>query len=1061
MRARVARVFMCAALCLLGMGTSLWAQSDVASVTGRVLDPNGAVIIEATVTARNVDTGVATVIQTNQEGVYSFANLNPGNYEFTVSKKGFKEIEKPGVTLHLADNISMNFNMVVGELSQKITVEAGASMINTTDASLSTVVDQTYIKNMPLNGRSLQDLILLAPGVVTTTPQVANAGTNVGSTGEFSVDGQRTESNYFTVDGVSGSVGTAAGRVFVGNATASGSLPAETALGTTQALVSVDELQEFRVSTSTYSAENGRNPGAQIAFQTKSGTNQWHGTAYDYLRNGFFDARDWFNNYVGVAEPPLHQNDFGGTLGGAIQKDKTFFFTSYEGLRLHAPQPATINVVVPDNCLRGIDATSCQAGETAAPAALLPALNGYPLPSANGVNFLDGTAQYIASWLNPGSIDSGSLRLDHVMKDKMRFFFRFNQTDSSSGQRGFGALTPSTNQITDYTIRTYTGGATTLFSTRWTNDLRINYASNETTYDAFIDPIGGSQPVDIAALSGLTTGAQFSLNFHGSQAHALSQDHWTGVQNQWNLVDTVSYTVGKHQLKFGADYRRLASHFAVENVVAAYAFLDPSFVDSNTAFINVGENRPGYPLYKNFSAFAEDEWRVTPRLSVSMGLRWEVNPPPSVTQGQAPYTLMGSDPNTAQVAPLGTPLWHTTWYNFAPRLGAAYVIRSTPSWETVVRAGGGVFFDSGQQDGGYAFQGPGFFSSGFQAAAFPIDAPSSAPPICDPAQPTCTGYFGVGYEPHLQLPYTIQWNTSIEQALGKSQMLTVSYVGSHASRLLQWNWFFPPSNPNTFFINHIGNGLTADYQSLQTQFQRRLSGGLTALGSYTWSHCSDYGSFNASLGWQRADCDFDVRHNFSAALSYDLPNAGHSRLANALLHNWGLDNRFTARTAFPINLVGFGNFNPVTGQNLNNGLDFVPGVPVLIYGANCDSIMQAAGALGPNQGCPGGIGINPNAFTPASDQGQTPRNFLRLFGAWQMDMAVRREFPIRENLKLQFRAEAFNIFNHPNFGAVDSAFGDTTFGLITGTLSTSLGVLSPLYQMGGPRSMQFALKLIF
>jgi hypothetical protein len=277
---------------------------------------------------------------------------------------------------------------------------------------------------------------------------------------------------------------------------------------------------------------------------------------------------------------------------------------------------------------------------------------------------------------------------------------------------------------------------------------------------------------------------------------------------------------------------------------------------------------------------------------------------------------------------------------------------------------------------------------------------------------------------------------------------------------LKQDWFFPSNNPNTFVIFHVGNGLTSDYQSLQTQFQRRLSGGLTALGSYTWSHCSDYGSKNASLGWLRADCDFDVRNNFSGALSYDLPNIGHGRLANALWHNWGFDNRFTARTAFPVNLVGFGIVQP-NGKLVNNGLDFIPDQPVLIHGANCASIMQAAGAIAPNQGCPGGFAINPNAFTPASDQGQTPRNFLRLFGAWQMDIAVRREFPIHESVKLQFRAEAFNVFNHPNFGAVDSAFGDSTFGLITGTLSQSLGVLNPLYQMGGPRSMQFALKLVF
>jgi len=393
--------------------------------------------------------------------------------------------------------------------------------------------------------------------------------------------------------------------------------------------------------------------------------------------------------------------------------------------------------------------------------------------------------------------------------------------------------------------------------------------------------------------------------------------------------------------------------------------------------------------------------------------------------------------------------------------------RNAPGRETVIRAGGGLFFDSGQQTGAEAFFGPGFVTSNFAVgatAAFPIDAPSAALPICDPAQPGCS-YFAVGYPRHLQLPYTLQWNTSIEQGLGKSQTLTVSYVGSHASRLLKQDQYFP-NNPNTCCVLIFGNGLTADYQSLQTQFQRRLSGGLTALGSYTWSRCSDYGSFNQTLGWERGDCDFDVRNNFSAALSYDLPNAGHGRLANALLHNWGFDNRFTARTAFPVNLVGFGIFDPLTGHNINNGLDFT-GQPILIHGANCAAILQqpsgpfGAVELAPGQGCPGGFAINPNAFAPSSGLGQTPRNFLRLFGAWQMDMAVRREFPIRESMKLQFRAEAFNVFNHPNFGAIDNGFGDSTFGLITGTLSQSLGVMSPLYQMGGPRSMQLALKLIF
>src|SRR5437868_7265019 len=212
---RMVCLVVCVLLCLLGVNSALFAQTDVAEVTGRVMDPHGAVIIEATVTAKNVDTGVETVVQTNEEGIYRFANLGPGNYEFTVSKHGFKAIVKPGVTLHVADTISMNFNMVVGALTESVIVEAGSTIVNMTDASISTVVDQTYVKNMPLNGRSFQDLILLTPGVVTQSVQnnasLANTAAGYGQTGEFSVNGQRTEANNYIVDGVSANVGAAAG----------------------------------------------------------------------------------------------------------------------------------------------------------------------------------------------------------------------------------------------------------------------------------------------------------------------------------------------------------------------------------------------------------------------------------------------------------------------------------------------------------------------------------------------------------------------------------------------------------------------------------------------------------------------------------------------------------------------------------------------------------------------------------------------------------------------------------------------------------------------------------
>jgi len=377
------QILVCLAALLCALAGPAFAN-ELASISGRITDSQGLVLPGVKVEAVNINTNVAYSGESNGDGLYRIPSVPPGVYRIIVQKNGFSQIVKPNVELHVQDDVALNFGMQVGSVSQTVTVEGGAPMINTTGAAVGTVVDQTYIKNMPLNGRSFQDLILLAPGVVTQTTQLNSTTVGVGKTGEFSVNGQRTESNYYTVDGVSANTsigGTTGGCLALGWSAASGSVAASTALGTTQALVSVDELQEFRVQTSSYSAEYGRNPGAQIAFETKSGVNQWHGTAYDYLRNDFFDANDYFNDYLRAVDPTLtkpalRQNDFGGTLGGPVRipgayngRDKTFFFVSYEGLRLLQPQPA-FTLAVPDNALR-----------TNTPAPLNQVLNAFPVPN--------------------------------------------------------------------------------------------------------------------------------------------------------------------------------------------------------------------------------------------------------------------------------------------------------------------------------------------------------------------------------------------------------------------------------------------------------------------------------------------------------------------------------------------------------------------------------------------------------------------------------------------------------------------------------------------------------
>ncbi len=1045
--------------------TLLPAQTTNATITGFITDQSKAVITGIKVEVINTDTSLHYVSTTNSEGSYTVTGLPPGNYKIQVEKPGFKAIVKPDVILHVQDVVAINFTMAVGSVSESITVEGGAPLVNTESAAVSTVVDRKYVENMPLNGRSFQDLILLTPGVVTNTPQ---GGAIAGQSGEFSVNGQRTESNYYAVDGVSANIGIApdtAARTGV-----SGSLPGPTALGTTQSLVSLDALEEFRVATSTYSAEYGRNPGGQFSFVTRSGTNQWHGAVFEYLRNDALDANDWFNSYLGSPQPALRQNDFGGTLGGPIQipylfngRDRTFFFFSYEGLRLIQPQAAT-QVLVPDTTLR-----------QNTPAPLQSVLNAFPVPT--GTDFGDGLAQFVGSWANPGNIDSTSIRLDHVVHEKLRLFFRFANTTSGRNQRD--VTIPSLLNSSAQTTRTYTAGATSSFSSTVSNEFRFNYSSNGIVQSVMPTNFGGAVPVNLFQLQGLTgqgsTNPQVEMIFIlPAQTSLFNQFESSGQQKQWNVVETLGVSHGRHQLKFGLDFRRLQPVVHQVSPNASYYYFSVNSVEANSLDLGIGESTAAAsPIYSNFSAFGQDEWRVAPRLTASIGLRWEINPAPGAAKGNLPYTVVGNDPASLSLAPEGTPLWHTSWYNLAPRLGVAYVLRSKSGYETVIRSGGGVFFDTGQQPGSNGYLGPGFSALTLfggivgSPASFPVSAAQVSPAIINPPLPP----YGTTYafSPHLQLPYTLQWTASVQQALGNMQALTVSYVGAAGRRLLRESEVDLSSlNPNFETLVLTVNGLTSDYNALQLQYQRRLNRGLQALASYTWSHSLDYGSSNYSLPYLRDNSDFDVRHSFSAALSYSVPASFGNRWAQMFLGRWGLDDRLTARTGFPVTLDGNTLTDPATGREFPGGLDLIPGQPLHISGSQCAALYDNG------KTCPGGSAINPNAFTlPIGNNiGNAPRNFVRGFGAWQMDFAVRREFPIHERLKLQFRAEAFNVFNHPNFGTINATYCSPvptspnfapgcTFGQTQGTLANGLGGLSALYQMGGPRSMQMSLRLSF
>jgi hypothetical protein len=1109
------------AFILLFSAVTSRAQSPTAVVNGQVRDTSGAAIPKATVVVINDATNVRYSTETNNEGIYSVPNLLPGTYRIQVSKQGFKTIVHPDIVLHVQDAEAIGFTLPVGPTSDTVTVEGGAPLVNTQDASVSTVVDRQFAENIPMNGRSFQTLIQLTPGVVLT-PSTEFDG------GQFSVNGQRGESNYWMVDGVSANIGMTSAGTNTGNGFG-GALGSFSALGGTNSLVSVDALQEFRIQTSTYAPEFGRTPGGQISILTRSGTNQYHGTAFDYFRNDILDANYWFNTSVkpAIPKPKERQNDFGGTFSGPIVKDRTFFFFSYEGLRLRLPQTAL--TTVPDASFTPGTTNSRQNPNYPA---LQPFLNAFPLPNRNSPEIFvacdpatdpscpssgqkpTGSAAFDTSYSNPATLDAYSMRIDHRLNDKLSFFARYNYSPSELLQRGGGQNTPSTTFTSRIVTQTATLGGTWIFSPATTNDLRFNYSRTDASGRQNLDNFGGAVPLSSLPFPSPFTSENASFGFgimslsnNGSSISSLGVGaDAKNLQRQINIVDDLSWQKGAHSLKFGLDFRRLSPRSTPFLYNQSVYFSDvPSAEVGNLYFAFPLSARPTALLFKNLGVFGQDTWRIKPRLTVTYGLRWDVDFAPSSTSGPNLLAVTGydlRDLSNLALAPSGTAPFNTTYGNFAPRIGLAYQVSQDQQWQTVLRGGFGVFYDLVTSQAGNAFSSAHYPFGSFKfllgpplggTSTFPLSPTDASPPPIVPPNAS-NGDTLFAFDPHLRLPYTLEWNVAVEQALGKQQSLSSSYIGSAGRRLLQAASIASP-NANLGTAVLYGNTATSDYNALQLQFNRRMSRGLQMLASYTWSHSIDDGSAGSYGGSSlsnrlpaalngnanRGPSDFDIRHTFSAGVTYDLPALKVNAFTSAILHGWSLQSFVLARSAPPVD-VSDTTYSNLISNTVSADIrpDLVPGQPLYLFGSQCTSVFGS---------CPGGKGFNPAAFKdPPIDpttmlptrQGNLGRNALRGFGATQWDLGVHRDFPIHESLKLQFRAEMFNVLNHPNFGPPSGVFqsaqnggpnpgfgvssqmlGQFFNGGTSGTGNLGGGAFSPLYQLGGPRSIQFALKLSF
>ena len=1021
------------------------AQSTNASLAGRITDPTKALIVGAKVAVINTATNLRCESSSNGSGEYYLPNLPPGRYRIEIEKPGFNKAVKPDVLIHIQDALEINFEMKVGPASQTVTVEGGAPLLDISGATVSTLIDNRFVENMPLNGRSFSSLIDLTPGVVLTPA-------NQFEQGQFSVNGQRPDSNYFLVDGVSANLGSPQGFNF--GQGGGGQLPATSAFGGTSNLVSLDALQEFRIQTSTFAPEFGRTPGAQVSVITKSGTNALHGTAFEYLRNNVLDANNWFANQSGLAQPELRQNDFGGVLGGPIIKDKLFYFGSYEGMRVRQPQVA--NTYVPD-----------LASRQNAPAAVQPLLNAFPKPT--GAELGNGTAQFRAGYSDPSSLDSYSARIDYLLSEQVVLFGKYSDAPSSIIQRGGGSFKTAFSNLIHTKARTQTAtvGVDGTITPHVVNEVRFNYSRSKGQTFLTLDNFGGAlPPADSLVFPSFASSKDGLFSFFGDfNPFGLNFDSGkfaNNLQHQINVTDNVSWVSGAHQMKFGLDYRRLHPEEGPLTYQLEYEFgsltnvlansVPSVFIASRTADVQM--------VISNWSLFAQDTWNVSRKLTATYGLRWDYNTAPSSPNGTPPFTVNQVDNlATATLAPAGTPLWHPQKDDFAPRLGLAW--EAFPN--TVFRAGAGIFYDLGYSDITNAMISfPYVQQKLIFGTAFPLSPSAAIPPPFSTSPPAAVMSV---INPNHELPRTYEWNAAIEHSIGRADVVTLTYVGAAGRKLMRKDVFIAPSTIFTGEFDLLSNAGTSSYNAFQTQYRHRLSHGLQTLVSYTWAHSiddvsSDVNFQNAPLNAspassERGPSDYDIRHTFSGAVSYDIPGP-HLNALKQVFGNWSTDSIIYVRSAPPVNVVtGKNPFGPASGALAGASSaqrpNVFPGVPFYL----------------PAPDGPCGRIINAAAFAiPTSGQGDLGRNALRGCDAVQLDMTLRRQFHLIERLALQARADFFNIFNHPNFGSPINFLSSPQFGQPPQMLASSLGGganggLNPLYQIGGPRSIQLALKLQF